>query len=180
MKLAIEDRIEIFNLYMVNTARQTAAIFNQRHPERVRPLSHTTVLYIKRKFDETGSMQNKYRSGRPSLVNNENAINQVREFVGANPRTHLRAISANVNLSRNTVFHILHNHNYHPYKAQKHQKILVGDERARLTFFIAYNEMMLREPLMNLNVLWSDESLFRLNGSFNRNNNRYNLNPKFQ
>lgn len=179
MELAIEERIEIFNLYLANTARRTAAIFNQRHPERARPLSHTTVLAIKRKFDETGSMRNKPRSGRPSLVSNENVFNQVRKSVDVNPRTHLRAIIANVNLSRNTVFHILHNHNYHPYKAQKHQKTLGGDDQARLMFCNAYNEMMIREPLMNLNVLWSDESLFRLNGSFNRNNNRYNSNSKF-
>lgn len=172
MELLIEERTEILNLYMVNTARETAAVFNQRHPNRVRPLSHTTVLYIKRKFDETGSIRNRYRSGRPSLVNNANVINQVREFVDANPRTHLREISANVNLSRNTVFNILHNQNYHPYKAQKHQKILNGDEHARLAFCNAYNEMILQDPLINLNVLWSDESLFRLNGSFNRNNNR--------
>lgn len=103
-------------------ARQTAAIFNQRHPERARRLSHTTVLYLKNFFDETGSMRNRHRSGRPSLVNNENAINQVREYVDANPRTHLREISANVNLSRNTVFHILHNQNYNPVQGSKTSK----------------------------------------------------------
>lgn len=167
-----EERTEILNLYAVSAGRQTAVIFNERHPERAQPLSHTTVLYIKRKFDETGSIRNRPRTGRPSLVNNENVINQVREFVDANPRTHLRAISANVHFSRNTVFQILHNQNYHSYKAQKHQKILGGDEHARLIFCNAYNEIMLREPLLNLNVLWSDESLFRLTGSFNRNNNR--------
>jgi transposase len=172
MVLTIAERIEIFNLYTNHSARQTAEMFNQRHPHRPRPLSHVTVLDIKKKFDETGSLENRYRSGRPSLVNNPNRIQQVRVFVNANPRTNLRVISDNVNLSRNTVFRILHNNEFHAYKAQMHQKVLPGDDVTRLDFCNRFNGILIQEPWIIDYILWTDESLFRVHGTFNRNNNR--------
>lgn len=46
MNLSNEERIEVLELYGGNSARLTADIFNERHPERNRSMSHATVLKI--------------------------------------------------------------------------------------------------------------------------------------
>lgn len=65
MNLNIEERVEILDLYSRNSARLAAALLNQRHPNRIRPLSHSTVIKIQNKFRATGSVANIMHVGRP-------------------------------------------------------------------------------------------------------------------
>lgn len=171
-KLTIPERTEIVGLYTGNTARNAAEIFNNRYPNRLRPLAHGTVSNIWRKFNATGSVHDQPRSGRPSKVRNQNIVNVVLNMVNANPRTSTRALANATHHSRNTIMAILHNNGFHPYKAQPHNQLYVGDNIRRVEFCTGLIDLLNDSPWMIDYILWTDESLFRRIAPFNRQNDR--------
>lgn len=172
-KLTIPQRTEIVNLCTEgNTIRHVAEIFNGRHPNRIPPLAHGTVSRIWRKFQETGSVHDRPRAGRPSKVRNEAVIANVLDTLNETPRTSSRALANVTNLSRNTILSILHNHGYHPYKAQPHNLLYAGDNVKRIRFCTELLDLFNERPWMMDFVLWTDESLFRRVAPFNRQNDR--------
>lgn len=171
MNLTVEERVEVLQLLNANSSRMTAQLFNQRHPNRIRPLSHATVARIYQKFIETGSVEDKARAGRPR---NQNIEAAVLEFVQVNPRASVRRMALATNHSTKTVSNVLHRNGFHPYKAQIHQAIFDDDDEQRMFFCTVLTDRLNADPGMAQNILWTDESLFRLNGTFNRQNNRYN------
>lgn len=169
MVLTNEERIEILELFGGNSARLTAQIFNERHPDRNQPLSHATVVKIYNKFRETGSVKDRARAGRPR---NLQIAQEVLDFVRANPRSSIRTMSRATNHGTKTVSNILHRNQFHAYKAQFHQRLYEGDDEPRLFFCNTLRGWLENNPWLGEFILWSDESLFRLNGAFNRQNNR--------
>lgn len=170
-KLTLEERLEVFKLYQDHSARLAAQLFNASHPER-QPISHVTVLNISSKFDETGTLKDRIRSGRPSKRKNEQIINNVLEQFNINPHASSRNVARDNNVSQSIVLNILHDNSFHPYKARPVQHLKHLDAAKRLEFAqemigsINNDEQFLRR------ILFSDESLFVLRHSFNRQNKR--------
>lgn len=162
-------RIEILQLCATNSSRRVAEIFNNRHPNRIPRLSYTTVQKLQRKFVETGTVDDRSRTGRPL---NPNIQAAVLEAVEANPRLSLRRMALDTNHSTKTVANVLHRNGFHPYKAQMHQRIYDDDDESRMIFCEVLTNWINQDPLLAQRILWTDESLFRLNGNFNRQNNR--------
>jgi transposase len=173
MNLTINERTEVLGLYVGgNTLRDVADIFNQRHPNRPRPLTFPTVSKIYRKFRETGSVHNRHRTGRPSKVNNQVIVNNVLNQVNVNPNISTRALAVATNISRNTAMDILHNQGYKPYKVQLHQKLNPRNNERRMQYCNDMIEILDDRPWMLDYILWTDEALFRKTQPFNRQNTR--------
>lgn len=173
LKLTIAERAEIVGLRADgNSVRHAAEIFNNRHPNRPRPLAHGSVSNLWRKFNETGSVHDQPRTGRPSKIRNQNIVDGVLNMVAEIPRTSTRALANATNLSRNTIMGILHNNGYHPYKAQAHNKLYDGDNVRRVQFCNDLINLLNEQPWMIDYILWTDESLFRRIAPFNRQNDR--------
>lgn len=94
------------------------------------------------------------------------------EYVREHPRTSIRRAALDTNHSTKTVFNILHRNGFHAYKAQMHQRIYDGDDEMRMQFCTTLRDWLNDEPWLIEYILWSDESLFRVNGNFNKQNNR--------
>lgn len=145
-------------------------------------LSHSTVSKIVAKFNATGSVLNLPRTGRPSLVDNEDVALDVLARIEENWYTNITNISREIDVSRTTVWRILKKHKYHAYKAQTHHNLIDGDEVARLEFCNIFIDRIANEDLFLRRVLWSDESLFTMDGVFNKQNKRlvtFICNPSF-
>lgn len=173
MALTINQRNEIVGLCANgHTCRAAAEIFNVRYPNRQPPLAHSTVYKIWHKFNATGSVIDRHRTGRPPKYNNENVVNGVLQLVNQNPHISSRALSAATHNSRNTVLRILQSRGFKPYKAQPHNKLFEGDNARRYEYTVDMIDQLNDRPESLYQILWTDESLFRFTHSFNRQNMR--------
>lgn len=171
--LDIALRIEIINIYNeTGNFCETARIFNQRHPDRQRPLNHTTVKRLYNKIFETGSLVDTYRRGKRKLETNVNAVENILVEIENDCHSSIRQISRRLHHSPNVVHRILKNNGYRPYKFQKHQRLLPVSYQDRLNFCNDFMNRSLQYPQFTSKILWSDECLFTLNGSPNKQNYR--------
>lgn len=172
VKLLQDERIEIVKLYAHNSCRETAAIFNQRHPGRGVLLSPSTVSYTMNRFDQTGSIHDRKRSGRPKSAVNDEIATAVLGSIEHNPHSTLRSLSNSSGISTGSVWNILSKYRYHPYKMQILHKLKEADYPLRLNFCNRFLNTAQSDPEFTKKVLWTDESLFSLNGWMNKQNYR--------
>lgn len=172
VQLTILERTEILKLYSTNSARDTAFIFNNRHPGRIPRLTHSTVIKINKKFSETGSVVDLKRDGRPRKTGSAAIRDEIRINIHENPHITTRELSRDLDLSRTTVMKILKKNSFHPYKAQFHHTLHANDHIARLNYCNEMIDWINEDPTVPSRIMWTDESYFTLRGRFNRQNNR--------
>lgn len=171
--LQTAERMELLDILNVSkSAAEAARIFNVRHPERPHPVHRTTVIRLFDKLHHTGSVLDTYKRGRKSVLQDVNIVNNVLEIFEENPHTSLRRVSMQTGHSLKTIHKVLKGNDYHPYKAQKHQLILPHQFEDRLNFCNSFIEEGEQDRDFTQKILWTDECLFPLNGSPNRQNYR--------
>lgn len=173
-----EQRVEIIFMYgeCRRSARQTAAMFNERYPGM--NLNHKYVLELVAKFRETGSVANKKRSN-PRVLNEEAQI-EVLGTIVANPTSSLRTVARVVGMSHETVRKALRLHKFHPYKMQILQQLFDDDFDRRIEFCEIMTDSINANRNLLHNICFTDECSFFLNGNVNKQNCRYwsDENPK--
>lgn len=169
-KLSPEERIEIVKLYAHHSCRETAAIFNGRHQGRVARLSASTVSDTVNRFNQTGSIHDRKRSGRPRSAVNPDKATDILAQVEANPHSTLRSLSNGSGISHGSVWNILKQYRYHPYKMQILHKLNEDDYPRRVNFCNSFLNFTNRDQDFCSKILWTDESLFSLNGWINKQN----------
>lgn len=176
MSLSEHDRILILMIRgygdRTRSYEETAILFNSTNSNR-NPISKSTVLRTVTRFNQTGSVKDKPRSGRPASVTNIEKSGLVLQAVIENPGTSTRKISNKVDISSRSVHRILKTHNYHPYKIHLVHELLAEDFDRRMEFC---DDMMRRYDNNNHFFNWicfSDEATFELQGNVNRHNMRY-------
>lgn len=153
-------------------------LFNDTYPNR-NPISRSGVQKTVQRFQETGSVKDRPRSGRPKLATNEELSLEVLQSVVEDPHASTRSVSQIVGTSQRSVGRILHGNNFKPYKIHLVQELNEDDFDRRLEFC----EQMMRNIDGNTirlqNIVFSDEATFMLNGNVNRHNCRYwtDVNP---
>ena len=86
IQFSLADRVFIVSHAVVYQSSAKACQEFQQHFNRATP-ARTTVQYWKQKFEETGNLSTKPRSGRPSdEIMKEKVINFVKENDGTNQR----------------------------------------------------------------------------------------------
>lgn len=176
MELTERERVTLLMMRgygdRVRPFREVRDLFNDSFPDR-NPISHATVIKTVQRFEETGSVKNRPKSGRPkSVTDDEHSLDTLLSFV-ENPHTSLRKVAQEHNVHFTSVRNVLKNNNFKPYKIHLLQELNEDDFDRRMEFC----EIMMRKCDENrdfLNCLvFSDEASFTLHGHVNRHNCRY-------
>jgi transposase len=81
---------------------EVMTLFNEIHPNR-QPISRSTVTRTWSRFNETGSVKVRPKSGRPKIVtNDENSLNVMLDVV-ENFKTSVQQLALNHNMSRRSI-----------------------------------------------------------------------------
>lgn len=168
---SLAEKVEIVFIYgSVNRcARRTAAVFNERHPDR--STSHRFVLDLIQKFTETGSVCRVKRTDRRVL--NEATQIEVLGHFAMNPTTSIRQIATATGISLGSVHKVTKLNKFHPYKMKICHELNEDDFDRRSEFCEQMIRMIDASNEIVKNICFSDECTFYLNGFVNKHNNRY-------
>lgn len=172
--LTVAEKIEILEISATRSVRDTAKLFNNRYPLRLFPLSYRTVGKIREDFSERGDLHRKKRttSAETEIVA-ANLRAEVCDHFRENPHESIRRSAAALGSSPSTVWKILRKDaKFHPYKMAVHQRLHDGDAARRKAFCIQMLDRINADPDFHKTILWTDEKLFRVHDSFNRQNMR--------
>jgi AraC-like DNA-binding protein len=130
------------------------------------PFPVSTIIRLIIKFEETGSVIDLPRSGRPSL--SESEIQIVKESVekckeeSAGGKCSVRAVSQECGISKSCVHRIMKEElHLHPYKPSFVQELVDGDAERRVEFAELFLSTIAEH---SENILWTDEAHFLLRG----------------
>lgn len=176
MSLSEKERITILMMRgygdRERSYQEVADLFNRSHVERL-PISKSTVYRTVERFVQTGSVADRPKSGRPKSARNEDKALEVLLHVQENVHNSTRKIAQQVGLSQKSVWRILKESKYHPYKIKLVQELGGDDFDRRLEYCEETMERHLRNNKFFFWVCFSDEATFELNGNVNRQNFRY-------
>lgn len=171
--LTPQEKIEILELSGSRSNRETARVFNNRHPNRPIPLHFRTVSKIKNHFREHGTI---HRKKRTQSLQSQNDIAQrkaeVNEFFEEYPHESTRRASAILMMPHTFVWRALKDSKFKPYKMSVHQKLYEGDKIKRKEFCQRLIDTFNEDQNFYKCILWSDEKSFKVTESFNRQNMR--------
>jgi len=123
------------------------------------------------RFLETGSVNDKPRSGRPKSVSTRNLKQKVKARIQRNPRRSLRKMSKELRVNRETLRKFVRKKlNLRSYKYHEVQLLTPDQKRKRLD-----RCRTLRQRFANgahLAILFSDEKIFTIEQTLNRQNDR--------
>lgn len=177
--LTKEEKIEIILIHgEYRTHRETATIFNQRHPER--SVSHSTIGRIFEKFLRTGSVENEFKKPHKKWIIDENEENVLLDVI-EHKKTSLVAISDRTGTTPSTVRNILKKNKYHPYKPKFINTLKEWDFDARFDFCAWVQGELEENRSFGKCILFTDEATFSANGVVSSQNCRWGAdeNPKF-
>lgn len=147
-------------------------VFSELYPERP-PISRRTVGKTIKRFEETGSIKNKPKSGRPKTARSEDQrLNTLLTFTES-PHVSTRQVGRDFGISQRSVCRVLKDEKYHPYKIQLVQELSDDDFDRRAEFCGVMMDICANNPQFNFKICFSDEATFCLNGTVNRQNCRY-------
>lgn len=174
--LSEHERIEILMMLGYGDRRRSLQdvcnLFNDTHPNR-NPISKSVVGKTLRRFEQTGSVKDLPRSGRPRTAKSDDNKLDILLAVSEDPHLSTNQLAANFNISQSSIVSFLKSEKYKPYKVHLVHELTEDDFDRRLQF----SEEMLNicnnnENFVN-NILFSDEATFCLTGEVNRHNCRY-------
>jgi hypothetical protein len=143
----------------------------QRQGSNEVPERHT-ITSIYQKFLETGTVEDRSRSGRPSTVTDE-VIEQVETILKEEPLNTVRNVARTANLSKYQAHRIMRDIlGFKPYMMQSTQ--FLYDEDRDLRVEMAEKLVpILEDPSNDGLIFFSDESTFYLSGLVNKHNCRF-------
>lgn len=169
--VSVNDRISIIKCYYTSGSSARAAL-RKFKTERHLIKDPFTTQYIQQlvtKFETTGSVIDKPKSGRPSLQDDrvaavEEACRRDVSEIGCNST---RRISRATNIPHTSVYHILRDKlRLYPYKFSMLQELKSTDAPLRLHFA----NWLLENSEMLDTIMWTDECHFYMNGAINTKN----------
>ncbi|KAK2579452.1 hypothetical protein KPH14_002659 [Odynerus spinipes] len=104
---------------------------------------------------------------------NEANKNAVLAAVTANPQISISRIARNMGIHRSSVHRILQSHKFHPYHVNLVHDLHGEDFNSRIRSCNWFNEKINEDPQFFTRVLFSDEAIFKSDGSVNRHNMHY-------
>lgn len=155
-----------------------ARVYAATYPARRHP-DAAAFERLKKRFDNTGSVEHCKRAVAKKAVNDENEF-LVTASVIEDPHVSLRIISQRTDISKTAINRILQKNKFHPYKVKLHQQLMPADFESRLQFCQWANDKLIEENFFDF-VMFSDEATFHKNGTVNRHNFHYYAteNPNF-
>ena len=166
---SLEERIEMVCLYArlqnYNAVRRE---WMQRFSTT--PPKQETIQAVFNRFRETGSVEDRHRSGRPSTATSESKEEEAMSLVQANPKTSVRQGAVTLDISIRSYRRLMHQLNLRPFRAQHVPALNDTDFDCRVEFCEIMLERFAEDDQLIDKIVWSDESQFRLDGTVNRHN----------
>lgn len=158
-------------VYSIRDAYQDFAL---EFPDIAIPYDHfcTSIRRFVQLFRETGSVDRKKGSGRPSIRSEEN-VEAVRQLVEERPQLSVRHLHQELDLSYGTCRRILrHDLHLYPYRLQATHEILPVDKPKRQEFCQRFIDHFIVNNGGIEKIMFTDESWFHLSGYVNSQNMR--------
>jgi len=168
-RLSTSERIEILKWYAVHQNAGEVAPQFQQYYDRTPP-TRTNILNLVRKFDETGSVEDEPRSGRPRSVSTDENKERVRAAFEESPATSLRRASLDLNVSKSSLQRMLKELGFKPYRPQLLHALNEDDPDRRCEFADIFLKLVAEDSSFLDRIVWTDEATFKLNGHVNRHN----------
>lgn len=168
-RLSTAERIQIVKWYAIHenaseVARQFQAHYDQNPPTR------TNILNLVKKFDETGSVQDEPRSGRPRSVSTDENLERIRAAFQHSPETSTRRASLELNLARTSLRRMMKELGLKPYRPHLLHALNEDDPDRRCEFADIFLNLVAGDSSLPDRIVWTDEAIFKLNGHVNRHN----------
>ena len=168
-RLSLCEKTEIVKWYAIyqnaaEVARQFHSCFDRTPP------ATKTILNLVKKFDETGSLEDKPRSGRPRSISTDENKERVLEAFEENPTTTQRRASLELNLSRGSLQRMMKELGLKPYRPQLLHALNEDDPDRRCEFASIFLNKLEEDSSLLDRIVWADEAIFKLNGHVNRHN----------
>ena len=168
-RLSVREKTEIVKWYAIyQNAAEVARQFHQCFGRT--PLTSKNILSLVRKFDETGSLEDRPRSGRPRSISTDENKERVRSTFEENPATSTRRASLELNLSRSSLQRMMKELGLKPYRPQLLHSLNEDDPDRRCEFADTFLNLLADDSSLLNRIVWTDEANFKLNGHVNRHN----------
>lgn len=157
-------------------------LFNENFRNENNRISKSTVIRTIQRFEDIGSVKSRPRSGRrKTATNNDKALDVLQSFVES-PHISINRVAQEHEIGHASVSKILKLNKWHPYKLHLVQELSEDDFDRRIEFCDLMMEMIVDDPLLLNNIVFSDEATFELTGNVNRHNCRYwsDVNPHWK
>ena len=165
--LSTEERISIV-LLMAELKSVTSVQRKWHSLHDSKPPAEKTIRECFKKFKETGSVHDRDRSGRPSLNDSDDMIEQL---FSDHPSTSLRSASNQLSMPYSTIRdHLKRDIGMKPFHSTTVQTLYPSDKAARLEMCTEFLTRIAEDDAYLNNVFFSDEATFHLNGRINRHN----------
>ena len=182
MRYSLEKRISAVRFY-IESGCYSKFLLKWSNYFQSKPPSRNTIRRLVSNFQNEGSLKDRKRSGRKKL-RDEDLIATVGAFFSINQdasiNTFLREFDNIV--SRTTVWRILKKDlMWKPFRPRRVHRLLPGDDVRRYWCFDRLLKMQQTDPTFLVKIIWSDECIFKLNGTIATNNVVYwsEENPHF-
>lgn len=180
MVLSLQTRIGLIQCYYENGRSFSAAFrrFRTRNGLRVGPCSLSSYQKLVSKFEETGSVTDAKKSGRPSVgtdVTVAEVLHETQNLANENQYgiCSVNKVARRLEMSSTTVWRILRRQlKLYPYKIQILFELKERDKATRNDFALLTIAQIQANPQWLDNVFWTDEAHFQLNGGVNTHNCR--------
>jgi hypothetical protein len=144
--------------------------FRDTFPDSPGP-NKLTVSCLVNHFRDTGSVQDRNRSGRPSLLSDD-SLNAIRQTLLRSSRKLLRKLSLQSGLSYGSVHKATKILNLHPYRVHVMHELKEPDKEKRLQYCRWFKHFIRGGIDISDKVFYGDEAWFLRSGYINSQNNR--------
>lgn len=144
---------------------------SQKDIARITGFSRRTIENTVRRFRETGTTNDRPRSGRPATAVTSVNVKRLRDKIRYDPKRSLRKLSKELNISERSARRIVKSRmGLRPIKLQKTHALT---DQMKATRLQRCRELLKRfKPADTLDILFTDEKLFNIEQSFNHQNDR--------
>ncbi|GFT11534.1 uncharacterized protein TNCV_2523491 [Trichonephila clavipes] len=179
--LTLPEKALLVKLYYQNWECASVALRSYRHtkgiPRGKGPLTNPAVARMISKFEATGCLDDRPRSGLSSTRRNaaETVKDEMETVAGSSTHVEVsaRAVARRTGIPYSTVWlAVRRTLRCYLYKIHRHHELLPGDSVNRRAFVVWVFQKMAEDDDWLSNLLWTDEAHFTLLGSVNTNNCR--------
>ncbi|CAF4207689.1 unnamed protein product [Rotaria sordida] len=177
-KLSVEEKVFLVKtFYETNNKSETCRCFFEKFNRRT---TRETVGDTVKRFEESGTVAEKKRSGRPVVIRTEENKAAVKSVFSKYPTTSTRRAASMLGISKTSILRILGDLGLRPYRPRLVQQLNEDDPDRRIEFCETLLAMAEEDENIFDKIIWTDEAVFKLNGHVNRHNSIYwaSENPK--
>ena len=156
--------------YETSNKSETCRLFKEQFD---RVTKRDTVSKIVDRFEETGSVDELPRSGRPTIACSPENTRVVQAAFTESPTKSTRRASLELGISRTSIRRMLHSLGLHPYHPHLVHAMSEDDPDRRIEFCETFIDKCDHDLRFAEKIFWSDEAIFKMNGHVNRHNAIY-------